>query len=118
MIQTHKLVVVPVDGIVVTDLEGLSELDLSQCGIPENIHALQWNNPIWPDKQKSHLNGLQYGQGTGWIELRSSEPNIDITELPEWAINCYNVWVQKYNQKIAEMAAADAAAVAEESQNI
>jgi hypothetical protein len=109
MIQTHKLVVIPVDGIVVTDQEGLSELDLSQCGIPDNIHALQWNNPIWPDKQNSHLNGLQYGQGSGWLEFRSNDPNENITELPQWAINCYDVWLQAYNIKQSELAASDAA---------
>jgi hypothetical protein len=105
MIQTHKLTIIPIDGTVVTDMKPLTELDLSGCEIPSNIHALQWNNPIWPDEQNSHLNGLQYGQGTGWIEFRSSASNIEITELPQWAINCYNVWLQKYNENLAAEAA-------------
>jgi len=85
---------------VITDTRAILELDLSSCGIPDNVHALQWNNPTWKDKNNSHLNGLQYGQGTGWIELASNDPNIDINELPQWAINCYNLWLIKYNELI------------------
>jgi hypothetical protein len=98
MIQTHRLTIVPIDGCVVTDTKALIHLDLSSCGIPNNVHALQWNCPVWPDPSNSHLIGLEYGQGSGWIEVRSSDPNIEITELPEWAINCYNVWLQKHNE--------------------
>lgn len=100
MIQTHRLTIIPIDGLVITDIVPetlISHLDFSQCGVPNNVHALQWNNPSWPDPQNTHLIGLQYGQGSGWIEFRSSEPNQEITELPEWAINCYNVWLEKYN---------------------
>lgn len=115
MIQTHKLIIIPFDDLVATDQSHISGLDLSSCGIPDNVHALQWNNPVWPDKQNSHLNGLQYGQGTGWIEFRSDAPNLTINELPQWAINCYNVWLPEYNRREAENAAAEAAAA--ESQN-
>jgi hypothetical protein len=99
MIQTHRLTIIPADGTVVTDLihKVFIKLNFSQCGIPDNIHALQWNNPVWPDKNNSHLIGLEYGQGSGWIEFRSDEPNMNITELPQWAINCYNMWLEKYN---------------------
>lgn len=97
MIDTHRLTIIPIDGSVVSDYFALTNLDLSSCGIPNNVHALQWNNPVWPDSTNSHLIGLQYGQGQGWIELKSSEPNVDITELPEWALNCLNVAFQKNN---------------------
>ena len=97
MLQTHRLVIVPIDGYVGTDEAGYSGLNLTSCGVPNNIHALQWNNPIWPDENNSHLIGLQYGQGTGWIEFRSNEQNLNITELPEWALNCYEVWLLKHN---------------------
>jgi hypothetical protein len=97
MLQTHKLVIIPIDSYVGTDQAGYAELDLSGCEIPNNIHALQWNNPIWPDAANSHLIGLEYGQGTGWIEFRSDDPNQDITELPNWALNCYAVWLEKHN---------------------
>jgi hypothetical protein len=100
MLQTHKLVIIPIDGYVGTDETSCTGLDLSSCGIPNNIHALQWNNPIWPDSNNSHLIGLQYGQGTGWIEFRSTEPNLDITELPEWALNCYEVCITNQNTLI------------------
>lgn len=91
MIQTHRLTIIPVDGAVIGDDFSVSEVDLSSCGIPEYVHALQWNNPVWPDQNNSHLIGLQYGEGTGWIECRSNDPNIEINQLPEWAINCYNL---------------------------
>ena len=99
MIQSHRLTIIPIDKCVITDQQSFLELDLSNCNIPNNIHALQWNNPVWPDPENSHLNGLQYGEGTGWIEFRSNEPNLNISELPQWAINCYNVWLAKYNEQ-------------------
>lgn len=98
MFDTHILTIIPSDGSVVSDNLNLTDLDLSNCNIPENVHALQWNRPVWPDKNNSHLIGLTYGQGTGWIELRSSEPNIEITELPQWALDAYEVAKQNSNQ--------------------
>lgn len=119
MIQTHKLVIIPVDGAVVTDQRAITDLDLSSCLVPNNIHALQWNNPVWQDDEKTHLNGLQYGQGTGWLELRSNDPNVTINELPQWAINCYNVWLEKYNEQLTNEAAeaAEIAAAHEAHEN-
>lgn len=99
MLQTHRLTIIPVDGTVATDTNIKTELDLSTCGIPNNVHALQWNNPIWPDPENSHLNGLEYGQGQGWIEFRSNEPNENITELPQWAINCYEVLLANQSEE-------------------
>ena len=54
-------------------------LDLTQCGIPSNVHALQWN------------------QTAGWIEFvdnpDGTKPvNEPITVLPEWALACEKVW--------------------------
>ena len=102
MIQTHRLTIVPIDGTVVTDQKAYTHLDLTQCGIPNNVHALQWNTSAWPDPSNSHLIGLEYGQGQGWIEFRSDAQNQNITELPEWAINCYNVFIQKHNEEYQE----------------
>jgi hypothetical protein len=45
------------------------------------------------------LIGLEYGQGQGWIELRSTEPKIDNTQLPQWALNCIEIAKQKYNSE-------------------
>lgn len=57
-------------------------LDLSNCGIPENVWALQWKDVA------------------GFIEFNdnpdgSKPPNETITVLPQWAENCiavYNAW--------------------------
>jgi hypothetical protein len=100
MFDTHKLTILPSDGTVNADNFSETHLDLDACNIPDNIHALQWNNPLWPDKNNSHLIGLSYGQGQGWIELRSNEPNIEITELPQWTIDCYYVAKQVHENKI------------------
>lgn len=98
MIDTHRLTIVPFDGAVASDDFSVTDLDFSNCNIPDNIHALQWNNPLWPDKNKSHLIGLQYGQGQGWIEFTSPEPNLEINELPQWALNAYELAKQnRYN---------------------
>ena len=50
------------------------QLDLSNCSVPSDVHALQW-----------------YGSA-GHIELKSTEPNQDITQLPSWALNCLDAW--------------------------
>ena len=57
-------------------------LDLSSCGIPDNVWALQWKDTA------------------GWIEFNDNPDgtkpqNEPITVLPEWANNCvavYNAW--------------------------
>ena len=54
-------------------------LDLTQCGIPSNVHALQWKDT------------------SGWIEFKdnpdgSKPPNETITVLPAWANSCVDVW--------------------------
>jgi hypothetical protein len=103
MFDTHKLVIIPSDGCVSSDHFTLIELDFSQSNIPDDVHALQWNNPIYPDKNKSHLNGLSYGQGQGWIELRSSDPNVNITELPQWAIDVYLLAKNEHNNQNNEI---------------
>jgi hypothetical protein len=97
MLDTHRLTIIPIDGTAVSDYFSLTNLDFSTCNIPNNVHALQWNNPVWPDSSNSHLIGLEYEQGQGWIELRSSEPNVEINELPQWALNCFEVAKQVFN---------------------
>ena len=54
-------------------------LDLTQCGIPSNVHALQWK------------------ETAGWIEFEDNPDgtkpaNEPITELPTWANACITVW--------------------------
>ena len=54
-------------------------LDLSQCGIPSNVWALQWKDTA------------------GWIEFKDNPDgtkpqNEPITILPDWASACVVVW--------------------------
>lgn len=50
------------------------DLDLTQCQIPNNIWALQWDG------------------SSGHIEFNTPIPNEDITSLPAWATSCLSVW--------------------------
>jgi hypothetical protein len=78
-----KLTIIPSDDAVYID--GVMKayaplpLDLTQCGIPSNVHALQWANTA------------------GWIEFEDNPdgtkpPNEAITVLPEWALLCVDAW--------------------------
>lgn len=54
-------------------------LDLTQCGIPDNVWALQWKETF------------------GWIEFADNpdgtKPNNEpITALPQWANACVQLW--------------------------
>jgi hypothetical protein len=70
-----KLTIIPIDGNVSKDGVGYIDLDLSSCGIPAIVHALQWK------------------EDAGWIEYDSAEVrNESITILPDWANNCLAVW--------------------------
>jgi len=73
-----KLTIIVDDNAVYVD--GSSRiLDLSQCGIPANIHAVQW----YETEGEVEFNG------------RPKPQNETITELPVWATNCvdvYNAW--------------------------
>ena len=76
-----KLTIIPIDNTVYIDGVakpwGVKPLDLSTCGIPSDVHALQWDN------------------GSGWIEYESAlVQNEDITLLPEWANACVEAWNQ------------------------
>ena len=93
MIQTRRLTIIPSDGTVVTDEGSMLNLDLSSCNIPDDIHALQWNNPPWSNSTiRAQISALPYGQGNGWIEFASPDPNESIDTLPQWAIDCYFVY--------------------------
>lgn len=74
-----KLSIIVDDGAVYVDGVCKMPLDLNQCGIPENVWALQWKDVA------------------GWIEFDDNPDgtkpaNQPITELPEWANNCVTVW--------------------------
>jgi hypothetical protein len=85
-----RLVIIK-DGTVIVGGNGIDGLDLSQCGLPENFWALQWE---------------ERGANHGHIEYDS--PLIDntpITELPAWANACVAVWQVEIDRLAAEAAA-------------
>lgn len=76
-----RLTIIPSDQAVYVDTVCKMPIDLSSCGIPSNIHALQWYST------------------RGWIEFSDDgnpftpkPPNQEITELPSWATNCVTKW--------------------------
>lgn len=79
-----KLTIIPADGSVGEDGVFYNDLDLSSCGIPANVHALQW------------------GGTAGWIEFKDPVPNEDITSLPAWANCCMTKWTEANTPKPPE----------------
>jgi hypothetical protein len=80
-----KLTIVPDDSFVAVDSDDSHRpLDLASCGIPSDVHALQWFDT------------------KGWIEFDDpADPflpkplNQIIEALPQWADNCvavFNAW--------------------------
>jgi hypothetical protein len=67
------LTIIPVDGCVEKDRVGYIKLDLSSCGIPSNVRALQWQ------------------ETSGWLEFWDQQ-NETITALPSWTDCCLAVW--------------------------
>lgn len=66
-----KLTIIPSEGKVKIDDAVFSRMDLASCNIPQDVHALQWQDT------------------SGWIEYTSAEvDNLKIQELPEWANAC------------------------------
>lgn len=73
-----RLTIIPVDSAVYKD-QVIRYPDLSVCGIPQEVHALQW-----------------YGS-SGEIEFISvpGQPkptNENIDSLPQWALDCVSAW--------------------------
>lgn len=73
-----RITIIPADGTVLVDGEfKFQPFDFSNCGVPSEVHALQWYDT------------------RGWIEFRDDDdpftpkvPNQEITELPAWATAC------------------------------
>ena len=110
-----RLVIIK-NGTVGVSGQFIEGLDLSQCGLPENFWALQWE---------------EHTANSGHIEYDS--PLIDnslITELPAWVNACIVVWqaeidrqaalqaqrIQEEIDRQAAEAAAKAAAAAQQTQ--
>ena len=84
-----RLVIIK-DGTVSVGGQSLEGLDLSQCGLPENFWALQWE---------------ERGANNGHIEYDSPLiDNISITELPAWANACIAVWQAEIDRQAAQQA--------------
>ena len=72
-----KLTIIPADGSVGENGVFYNGLNSSSCNIPEDVHALQWQDTA------------------GWIEyISSSVQNEPITELPAWANCCMTKWTE------------------------
>jgi hypothetical protein len=89
-----RLTILPVDGAVYRDAGNYLDLDLSGCGIPADVHALQWDG------------------SAGTIEFTDTRENEEITALPDWANAC----VAKWDEADATRIAAEEAAAAEAEQ--
>lgn len=82
-----KLTIITNDKAVYKDNK--SYLDLTLSNIPDDVHALQWNND------------------TGWIEYKNHvKPNETISSLPQWANDALTVWQQAYDAEEAANLAA------------
>jgi len=64
------LTIIPIDKTVIIDGMALSEADMSGCGIPSNIHALQFNG------------------SSGELEYTDGTVNSHFATLPAWAELC------------------------------
>ena len=79
-----RVTIIPSDGVVIINGNTKHQpLDLSGCGVPADVHALQWYDT------------------RGWIEFSDDDdpftpkpPNKEITSLPAWANACALVWEQ------------------------
>ena len=99
-----RVVIVKTTNTVIKDGVARDDLDLSSCGLPDNLWALQWN---------------EQGDESGHIEYKGADAQNDsITELPSWATSCLTVLQVQLDaeaQAEAERIAAQEAAAAAES---
>lgn len=86
-----RLTIIPVDGAINKGGKVYLDLDLSSCGIPADVHALQWE---------------EYEPNKGHIEFTSTIPNEEITVLPSWAITAMTKWEEAEAARIAAEQAA------------
>jgi len=79
-----RLTIVVVDDSAGKDELFYNNLNLSTCGIPSNVWALQWDNT------------------SGHIEYKEvTTQNEDITELPAWAEAAHTLWQNAHTAKLA-----------------
>jgi len=91
-----RITIIGVDNAVGVNGDFRNDLDLSQCGLPTNFWAFQWN---------------KNGGNTGEIEYNSPMiQNDSVMEIPAWANACVAVWQAKLDQEATEAEAARVAA--------
>ena len=84
-----RLVIIK-DGTVGVSGQSIEGLDLSQCGLPKNFWALQWE---------------EHKENSGHIEYDSPLiDNTQITALPAWANACIAVWQAEIDRQAAKQA--------------
>jgi hypothetical protein len=83
-----KLTIIPNDKHIGIDGLFFGNLDFSDCGIPANVHALQW----YETEGEIEFNG------------RPKPQNELISELPAWANVCVNKWNEAKTAEEVEMA--------------
>jgi hypothetical protein len=84
-----KVTIINPDSAVYVDGVSFSDLDLSACAIPENIHALQWYDTFGEIEFVTVFSN-------GAIEKPANQV---ITELPEWSVKAVEAWeTAKQNQ--------------------
>jgi hypothetical protein len=78
MSDLTRLTIIVADKAVYKNTEGYSDLDFSNCEIPGDVWAFQWEN------------------GEGWIEFKDSRENEPFvgTDFPAWVNNC----TQKFDE--------------------
>lgn len=97
-----RLVIIKADSGVSVGGQFIDGLNLSQCGLPENFWALQWE---------------EHAINTGHIEYNSPlTANTLITELPAWASACIAVWQAEVDRRAAQQAEAERLAVEQAKQ--
>lgn len=78
--------IVPSDGAMTVDGKGMGGIDFSSANIPADINALQWED----------------GQGElEYLDARNN-PNVILTERPEWAEKCLELFAEAVQQAIIE----------------
>lgn len=92
-----RITIIPSDTTVYVGNDWIQGLDMT--GVPENIHALQWN---WNNS------------GVGEIEYNDGSQNEIISELPSWATVCQ----ERFTTRLAEIKAEEEAAAAAEAARI
>jgi hypothetical protein len=72
MSDLTRLTIIVADKAVYKNTEGYSDLDFSNCEIPDDVWAFQWEN------------------GEGWIEFKDSRENELVigTDFPDWVNKC------------------------------